>query len=96
MNKAKETLCLLLNKNIILNGKQEANQYNEEFAGSFQTKLPEISLKKIVCLTAPINGSLQNITGLQKRNFMFFSNQKKLGKFLPMQLTAFCYTLNSG
>jgi hypothetical protein len=27
---------------------------------------------------------------------MFFSNQKKLGKFLPMQLTAFCYTLNSG
>ncbi len=81
---------LVLNKKYRSQWQVEANQYRNELRqlSGQQAELNE--QKKQYIVRAPINGSLQNMTGLQQGAYVF-ANQK-IGEISPdTALTAFCY-----
>ncbi len=68
----------------------EANQYREELR-QLQSQSAEISeQRKLYVLKAPINGSLQNVSGLQKGTYVF-ANQKIAEISPDSNVIAFCY-----
>ena len=68
----------------------EANQYREELR-QLQSQSAEINeQQKLYILKAPINGSLQNVSGLQKGTYVF-ANQKIAEISPDSNVIAFCY-----
>jgi len=68
----------------------EANQFRNELRQLSSQKTDIVALKKLYTLIVPVNGSVQNLSGLQVGTYVF-ANQK-VGEISPdTNLTAFCY-----
>lgn len=81
---------LLISKRYISQWQLEANQYRNELCELSGQQADLNEQKKLYTLKAPINGSLQNVTGLQQGAYVFIS--QKIGKISPdTNLIAFCY-----
>ncbi len=82
--------CLLLTQKYRGQWQTDINQYKEEIRQLSGKTAALIEQKKSYILKAPVNGSLQNITGLQPGAYVF-TNQK-IGEISPdTKLTAYCY-----
>ena len=81
---------LVLTKRYRSQWQVEANQFRSELRQIYSQKTEVVDQKKLYTLIVPVNGSLQNFSGLQPGAYVF-ANQKVGEISADTSLTAFCF-----